>query len=164
MAIASSDIQMRLSGGAANASMLASIGGAMSSTAWASNIFDDITAGESAAGESEYRCVYVRNNHGTLTWTAPVVFILTNTPSPGTDVSIGLGTSAKNGTETAVADENTAPAGVTFSAAANQAAGIALGDLGPGESRAIWIKRTVAAGAAAYADSFALRAIGSTGP
>lgn len=164
MAIASSDIVYRLSGGASNATPILSLGGAKSSNAAGATIFDDVAAGESAAGDIEYRCVYVHNAHATLTLTSPVVWIATNTPSPGTTVDVGVGTSAKNGTEQTVADENTAPSGITFSAAATQGAGVALGDLGPGEHRAIWIRRTVTAGAAAYADSFTVRVTGSTAP
>ena len=46
----------RLSGGAANTNPLASLGGIMStSTAAGSNIFDDVTGDEGAAGDVEYR-------------------------------------------------------------------------------------------------------------
>lgn len=161
MAIASTDIVFRLSGGAANATPLASIGGAKSSVA-AGAIFDDVSSAESSAGDIEYRCVYVHNAHATLALTAPVAWIAANTPSPGTTVDVGVGTSAVNATEQTVANENTAPTGVTFSAAATQGAGVALGDIPAGQSRAVWIRRTVTAGAAAYADSFTVRATGTT--
>jgi hypothetical protein len=164
MAIAASDIIFRLSGGASNATPLTSLGGAKSSVAAASTIFDDVSAGESSAGDAEYRCVYVHNAHATLTLTAPVIWIATNTPSPGTVLDVGVGTSAVNATEQTVADENTAPSGVTFSAAASQGAGVALGDIPAGQHRAIWVRRTVTAGAAAYADSFTVRVTGTTAP
>lgn len=164
MAIASTDIIHRLSGGASNATPITSLGGIKSSNAAGATIFDDVAAGESAAGDIEYRCLYVHNAHATLTLTAPVVWIATNTPSPGTSIDVGVGTSAVNATEQTVADENTAPSGVTFSAAASQGAGVALGDIPPGQSRAYWIRRTVTAGAAAYADSFTTRVTGTTAP
>jgi hypothetical protein len=164
MAIAASDIVYRLSGGASNATPLTSLGGVKSSVAASTTIFDDVAAGESSAGDTEYRCVYVHNAHATLTYTAPVAWIATNTPSPGTTIDVGVGTSAVNATEQTVADENTAPTGVTFSAAATQGAGVALGDIPPGQSRAIWVRRTVTAGAAAYADSFTVRVTGTTAP
>lgn len=164
MAIASTDIIHRLSGGASNATPITSLGGVKSSNAAGATIFDDVAAGESAVGDIEYRCLYVHNAHATLTLTAPVVWIATNTPSPGTSIDVGVGTSAVNATEQTVADENTAPSGVTFSAAATQGAGVALGDIPPGQSRAYWIRRTVTAGAAAYADSFTTRVTGTTAP
>lgn len=162
MPIASTDIQFRLSGGASNATPLTSVGGAKSSVAAGAAIFDDVQPAESSSGDTEYRCLYVHNAHATLTLTAAVAWIPTNTPSPGTSLDVGVGTSAVNATEQTVADENTAPAGVTFAAAATQGAGVVLGDIPAGQSRAIWIRRTVTAGAAAYADGFTLRATGST--
>jgi len=162
MAISSTDIQYRLSGGASNASPAASLGGAKSSTTAGAAIFDDVSSAEATAGDVEYRCVYVHNAHASLSLIGAVLFILTNTPSTSTTVDVGLGTSAVNGTEQTVADESTAPSGVTYSAAANQAAGIALGDIPAGQSRAVWVRRTISAGAAAVNDTFTFRAAGDT--
>ena len=163
MAIVSTDIQYRLSGGSSNSDPAASLGGVKSSTA-ASNYFDDVSSAEASAGDTEYRCVYVHNNHGTLSLIGAKVFIQTNTPSSATDVAIGLGSSAINGTEQTVADESTAPTGVSFSAPTTFAGGLALGDLAAGAHKAVWVRRTVNAGAAAYADSFTLRVQGDTNP
>ena len=163
MAIVSTDIQYRLSGGASNSDPALSLGGVKSSTA-ASNYFDDVSSAEASAGDTEYRCVYVHNNHGTLTLIGAKVFIQTNTPSSDTDVAIGLGSSAINGTEQTVANESTAPTGVSFSAPTTFAGGLAIGDLAAGAHKAVWVRRTVNAGAAAYADSFTLRVQGDTNP
>ena len=43
------------------------------------------------------------------------ILIVTNTPSTDTSIEIALGSSAVNGTEQTIANENTAPTGVTFS-------------------------------------------------
>ena len=163
MAIVSTDIQYRLSGGASNSDPALSLGGVKSSTA-ASNYFDDVSSSEAGTGDTEYRCIYVHNNHGTLSLIGAKVFIQTNTPSSDTDVAIGLGSSAINGTEQTVADESTAPAGVSFSAPTTFAGGLAIGDLAAGAHKAVWVRRTVNAGAAAYADSFTLRVQGDTNP
>jgi len=162
MAIQPTDIQFRLSGGASNASPAASLGGAKSSVAADASIFDDVSSAEAAAGDVEYRCVYVHNSHASLPLVGAVLWIPSNTPSTSTTVDVGLGTSAVNGTEQSVANEGAAPSGVTFSAAATQAAGIALGDIPAGQSRAVWLRRTVSAGAAAIADSFTIRVTGDT--
>jgi hypothetical protein len=164
MPIVSTDIQYRLSGGASNSDQNASLGGAKSSNQASSAIFDNVSAAEAAAGDIEYRCVYVHNNHATLTLESAVLWIQTNTPSSGTAVDVGLGTSALNGTEQTVGDENTAPSGVTFSAAANKGAGISLGNIPAGQHRAVWVRRTTTAGAAVAADSFTLRTEGETLP
>ena len=163
MAIISTDIQYRLSGVASNSDTALSLGGVKSSTA-ASNYFDDVSSTEASAGDTEYRCVYVHNNHGTLSLIGAKVFIQTNTPSSDTDIASGLGSSAINGTEQTVADESTAPSGVSFSAPTTFAGGLAIGDLAAGAHKAVWVRRTVNAGAAAYSDSFTLRVQGDTNP
>lgn len=154
MAIVAGDFEVRLSGGAGNADVNASLGGVKSSVevvdASLHNLFDVVSGAEAVAGDVEYRCVYLHNANGVNTMLGAEVFIDTNTPSPGTAVAIGVGSSAVNGNEQTVADESTAPAGVTFSAADGVENGLALGDIPPGQHRAIWIRRTVTAGAAAY--------------
>ena len=163
MAIVSTDIQYRLSGGASNAVTASSLGGVKSSVA-ASNYFDDVSSAEAGTGDTEYRCIYIHNAHATLALLRAKVFIQTNTPSSDTDVAIGLGSSAINGTEQTVADESTAPTGVSFSAPTTYAGGLSIGDLAAGAHKAVWVRRTVNAGAAAYADSFTLRVQGDTNP
>ncbi len=155
MPIISTDIKYRLSGGASNTDPNASIGGIKSSTevgAGLHNLFDVVGSAETTAGDTEYRCVYVHNAHATLTLDNAVAFIPTQTPSPDTSIEIGVGAAAINGTETAVANESTAPAGVTFFAAASLGAALALGNIPAGQHKALWVKRIVNAGAAAYTD------------
>lgn len=157
MPIVSGDIIYRLSGGASNSDPAASLGGVKSSTPMGSNLLDDVSSAESAAGDVEYRAFYVHNAHATLTMENAVCWIQANTPSGDTTLDIGLGTSAVNGTEQTVANESTAPSGVTFSAAANEGSAIALGNIPPGEHRAVWVRRTVSAAAAASNDTATLR-------
>lgn len=164
MPIIASEIQYRLSGGASNSDPNASLGGVKSSNSLSGTLFDDVSSAQAAAGLVEYRCFYVHNNNGTLTLIAPKVWIQSNTPSATTTVAIGLGTSAQGGTEQTVANEGTAPSGVTFSEPADFATGIALGDIPNGGHRAVWVRRTVTAGTAAVADSFTLRVQGDTNP
>lgn len=153
MPIISTDIVYRLSGGASNTDVNASLGGAKSSTSVGTglhNLFDVVGSAEAAAGDTEYRCVYVHNNHGSLTMQAAKIWISSNTPSTDTTVEIALGSSAVNGTETSVANENTAPSGPTFSAPASEGAALSIGDIPAGQHKAVWIKRIVNTGAAAY--------------
>lgn len=166
MPIVSTDIEYRLSGGAANADPNASIGGAKSSFeigAGLHNLFDVVGSAETTAGDTEYRCFYVHNAHPTLTLENAVVYIQSNTPSADTLVEIGIGAAAVNATETAVANESTAPELVTFDFAANLGSALVIGDIPPGQHQAIWVKRTINAGAAAYTDDQAtIRVQGDT--
>lgn len=162
MPIASTDIKFRLSGGASNTNPDASLGGVKSTTDAPSNLLDTVSSAEAASGDVEYRCEYVHNAHATLTLEAAKVWVQANTPSADTTIDIGLGTSAVNATEQTVVDEQTAPSGVTFSAAANEAGAVSLGNIPAGQSRAIWIRRTITAGAVAANDTATLRVKGDT--
>jgi hypothetical protein len=172
MAIIASDIVFRLSGGAANASQTASLGGARSTAGGAAiittdtinNVWSDVSGAEGAAGSVKYRCIYVLNNHGSLTYTAPKIWISANTTSADDEIDIAIGSSAVNGVEQTIANEDTAPTGgVTFTHPTTFAGGLALSDLPFGQHRAIWIKRTVnAAAAAANANPYTLSVQGET--
>lgn len=167
MPIASSDIKFYLSGGAANSDPNAALGGAISSTeitdASVANLFDNVSSAESSAGDTEYRCLYMKNTHATLALQSAKVYIQTNTPSADTSAEIGLGSSAVNGTESTVANESTAPGSVTFSTAAGVGNALSIGNIPAGQHKAIWVKRIVGAGAAAYnADSVIIRVEGDT--
>jgi len=167
MPITSTDLKFHLSGGAANSDPNAALGGAISTTqivdATVANLFDNVSSAESAAGDTEYRCFYVKNTHATLTLQAAKVYIQTNTPSADTSAEIGLGTSAVNGTEQTVANESTAPSGVTFSTAAGSGNALSIGNIPAGQHKAIWLKRIVNAAAAAYnSDSVIIRVEGDT--
>ena len=165
MPIISTDIQYRLSGGAANSDPLLSLGGAKSSVAAGTNLFDDVPSAEASAGRIEYRCVYIHNAHGTESYLDPVrLWISANTPSPGTTLDIGLGSAALNAVEQTVANEITAPAGVTFTSPATFGAGIVVPTIPAGQHRSVWIRRTVNAGAAAFADSATLSIQGDVNP
>lgn len=154
MSIISADFTLRLSGGASNTDGNASLGGIKSSQVVSSSVdalFDAVSAGEAATGDTEYRCVYLHNANATDTMTNAVVYISSQTTSPNTSIEIGVGTAAVNATETAVADESTAPAGVSFSAPSTAGAGLALGTIPPGQHKAIWIKWVADPAAAATA-------------
>lgn len=164
MPILASEIDYRLSGGAANADPTLSIGGIKSSVEMSTTIFDDVSSAEAAAGDVEYRLVYVHNAHGTLSYQSAKTWVQTQTPSADTEVAIGLAAAGLNATETAVANENTAPAGVTFSAPTDFAGGLSLGTIPAGQHYGVWIRRTVTAGAASASDSFTLRTQGDSNP
>lgn len=157
MPIIASEIQYRLSGGAANADPMLSLGGIISATAAPAGLFDTIVGAESAAGDVEYRCIYVRNGNATLAMQTAALFIQANTASADTQVAVGLGTSAVNVAEQTIANESTAPVGVTFSEPTTLAAGIALGSIPAGQFRAVWLRRTINVAAAASNDTYNLR-------
>jgi hypothetical protein len=158
MPISSGDIKLKLSGGAANAVASASLGGAASSADMPELIFDTVTGEQSAAGAVEYRCVYIKNNDPVRTMYATVAWFDTNTPNIATNLSMGLGTSAMNAVEQVVAAGTTAPTGVTFTSPDAKNIGVAIGNIPPLQTRALWLRRSVTAGAAATtADTFGVK-------
>lgn len=165
MAIVAADILIKLTGGAGNADPNASLGGVISATDAGASIFDDVSGAEGAAGDTEYRGVDLKNNHGTLAYLAPKVWIGTDTPSADTDADVALAAEAVNTTMATIANENTAPASVTFAnTAVSFATGLSIPDIPAGQFKGIWLKRVVTAGAAAAADSFTVNFQGDTNP
>jgi hypothetical protein len=171
MPIASADIVFRLSGGAANVAPASSLGGARSTagggvitSAVANNLWDDVSGDESATGDTEYRGIYVLNNHGSLTLQNAKVWIDSLTSSAQTEFDIALAGEGLNGTMETVASESAAPAGETFTRPVTKAAGLSLGNIPFGQHYGIWIKRTVDAGAAAANDTGSIRVEGDTAP
>lgn len=159
-----------LSGGAGNADPNASLGGARSSTLLGSglhNLFDPVSGDDAAAGDTEYRCVYFRNEdpnaNGLL---APAkLWVSSLTSSADTEIAIGFDAAGKNGVATTVVDENTPPVGVSFSTPTSKPTGLDL----PGapymedDQVALWVRRTVNTGAAATeSDAGSLRVEGDT--
>lgn len=148
MAITAGNFETRLSGGAANASGNAALGGIKSATVMSSTVdqlFDFTSAAEAVAGDVEYRCIYLSNANGTDTMLGATVWISAQTPLAGTVLDIGLGFAAVNVTEQTVANESTAPTSVSFSAPSSFAAGLVIGDIPAGQHKAIWLRRTVIA-------------------
>jgi hypothetical protein len=164
MPIVAGDIDYHLSGGAANSDVNASLGGAISSVqlvdATLHNLFDQVSSAESSAGDTEYRCIYVKNNHGSLTLQNAVVWIQTQSGEATT--AIALAGEGVNGTAETVADESTAPVGESFSSPVTEGAALSIGDIPAGEHMAIWVRRTVAAAASAANDTAILRVKGDT--
>lgn len=168
MAVAASDMKLLLSGDSGNTAPNASLGGGRSSTEvifspTLNNLFDDVAALEAALGSTEYRCVYVQNDHATDTITLVKVWIQTQTPSTFTAIAIGLDPAGKNATAFGpISPSDVAPTGVSFSSPTDAAGGLSLGTLNAQDVYPIWIRRTVTAAAPAAAnDAFSLGFLGT---
>ncbi|NKE69900.1 hypothetical protein [Candidatus Manganitrophus noduliformans] len=163
MAITPSDLLYFLTGGAANADPNLSLGGVTSNTQVGTSLhslFDAVSSAEGAAGDTEYRAIDIKNNHGSETMVAAGVYISQETVSVHTTVALAYDST---GTQSVV-NESTAPTAVTFSTPLTKPAGIALGNIAPGATRRIWVRRTVTAGAVPANDSGSLSAYWDTGP
>lgn len=133
------------------------------------NVFADLTGDQNAASQVDYQCIFVHNNHATLTLQNAVVWITTQV-SGGADMAIGLDTTAVSavGSATAqaltIASATTAPSGVTFSAPTTKAGGLSIGNIAAGNVKAIWLRRTATNSSALANDGATLRVEGDTAP
>lgn len=165
------DLEMRLSGGAANTDKNASLGGARSTAVGGvipkaltvNSMFDDVSGAEEQAGDIEYRGFYVRNA-GDQTAENVKLWISSNTPDPDTQVAIALAGEGLNGTMEIIPSEDMAPIGEAFTEPASEGAGLSLGNIPAGQHYGIWVRRTIPAGAGASADEFTLAASFDTAP
>jgi hypothetical protein len=156
MPIVASDIVFRLSVAAAagdttGGTPATSLGDQVSTTvitpAALENIFDNVSGAEALAGDVEYRGIFVLNNHATLTLTGATASVQSQTAGGATaDIALdNIAVSAKGSASpqmATIANENTSPGG---SAGAFGAGPLSIGDIGPGQVKGIWIRRTVGA-------------------
>lgn len=176
MAIVAADILFKFSVAAAAGNTTAgtaagSLGDQISTTqitdATLHNLFDIITGDENAASDVEYRCYFVHNAHGSLTWENVVVWLSGETAG-GAVAAIavdGVAASAIGSASPqadAVGNESTAPSGEAFSSPTTKGTGLSVGNLAAGECRAIWVRRTAANTAALDADGVVIRCEGDT--
>lgn len=179
MAIVAGDILFKLStkSGAAGNSLAqgdpnASLGKYISTTAVSgtalNNLFDDVSGAENAASDVEYRCFFIHNNHGSLTYQNVVVYVSGGDPAGGANVAIGVDTTAASAIGSAsaqaleVANEGTAPAGVTFSTPTTVGTGLTVGNIPAGSCRAVWIRRSATNSAAVTAETVTIAVSGDT--
>jgi len=171
MPIVASDILMRISGGASETDPNNALGGAMSTvgggivvTDVLNNDMDDITSAEASTGIIIYHGYYWENTHGSLTYIAPKMYIDTQTASGDTDLAIAIADEAVNTSIEIIANETTAPSGPVFTAPANFAAGISVGDLDSTDFRGWWARYTVNNSATAILDTMTMGIQGDTNP
>ena len=115
------------------------------------NIIRDITAAESAAGITIYRAIAIQNNSGTDSWT-PTAWLPAGASSGGVSVAIGVDPAAASDKDSAsaqgaeIANETTAPVGVTFSSPTTSGGAISLGAIAVDFVKFLWIRVTVTPG------------------
>lgn len=178
MAITATDLLFKLSvktgsaGNSTSGTPAGSLGKYISTTQLSgtalNNLFDDISGAENAASTVDYRCIFIHNNHGSLSLTSAKVYLSAEV-SGGASIAIAVddiaasavGSSSAQGAE--IANETTAPTGVgAFSSPTTYAGGLSLGDIAAGSCRAIWVRRTAANSAAKNNDGVTIAVAGDT--
>lgn len=147
MAVLSSEIKFYYSGGTTNSSPANSIGGSISSveiSASLHSLFDIVGVIESRIGDTEYRCMYVKNTNNTSSLFDILVWITNSSLTEGLDLSLGLAVEGINGTAELLASEGVTPSSVVFSTPTSFSNALTIAELQPSEYHAIWIKRVLA--------------------
>lgn len=137
------DVRAKLSGGSNNASAAASLGGVRSSVQASSDIFNNVSRLQADTGQTDYRLIYVTNLSDSMS-ASVVAFIdvqLTGTQS----LAIAVSTEGVGATVASIGSSTSVPSGVSFSAPSTVETGLDLGTLGPGQSRGLWLRRTITA-------------------
>jgi hypothetical protein len=168
MSVTASDMYLRYSVSAAAGNTTAgtaatSLGDQLSTTAITTatmnNLFDDISAAEATAGRTEYRCVFVHNDHATDTAFSVQVSIQSDTAGGSTYAiasdNIGVVAEGSASAQAAtIANETTAPTNVS----AFGTSALTIGTMGPNTCAAVWVRRTASASTAATtSDNVTLR-------
>jgi hypothetical protein len=130
-------------------------------------LFDQITGDENAASDVEYRCMFVHNNHASLTW-ENVVAWLSAEVAGGANAAISIDTTGvtPKGQASAqaktIVDEGTAPSAQTFSSPTTKGTGLAIGNIPAGSVAAIWVRRSATNSGAVDNDGVTIRCEGDT--
>jgi hypothetical protein len=178
MPIASSDVLIKTSistGTAGNQSTQTTAGSSLGkyistsqiTDATLNNLFPDVTGDENAASNVDYQCVFVHNNHGSLTLQSPVIYISAEVAG-GVSAAIAVDSTASSALGSAsaqsltIANKNTAPAAISFSSPTTKATGLSLGNIANGNVKAFWIRRTAANTAAVNSDGATVTVAGDT--
>lgn len=131
-------------------------------------LYDDVSGAENAASAVDYRCVFVHNSNGSNALENAVVYLSAEVAG-GASIAVGADTTAASAIGSAsaqalqVANETTAPAGVTFSSPTTAGAGVSLGTIPSGQCKAFWVRRTASNSAALSGDGVTLTVSGDTG-
>ena len=179
MAITSTDILLKYSNSAATTGNTTDaynhLGGYMSKTNVASNslnnLFSDITGAQNTASQTDYRCIFVFNNHATLTLYNTIAYISAEVAGATTILlavdNIAATWNALTNSRQASVTANTtsipnATPALIFSSPTTADTAIVLGDLLPGYCRALWVQRKAGNTTAKNSDGFVLRVSGDT--
>jgi len=107
-------------------------------------LLPDVAAAEAGTGETIYRCFYLYNASSSGVLGSLKLFLLLDTYSRS-DIHIGVDPIGIAGEAVTIADQYTAPVGVSFSQPTEESP-LVVGDIEGSEWIPIWIRRTIPAG------------------
>jgi len=133
------------------------------------NLFPDTTGDENATSQVDYQGMFVYNANASNPWELPIAWLSAEVAG-GVSYAVGWDTTAPSALANAsaqgltIANKNTAPAGVSFSAPTTKAGGVALGvNIPSAQVCLLWVRRTAANTVAVSNDGVTIRVEGDTG-
>lgn len=134
-----------------------SIGGAFSGISIPNNIkqnlFPNVTTAQAGQGLRQYRCIYLRAAN--YTYSDLKMFLTgTGTPSPDSQIFVGVGVSPINTAEPAIANEAVAPDGVVFILPNDELDALVLPDMTPNSYKSIWVQRVINGNSQGYLNDY----------
>lgn len=133
------------------------------STSGANVQFDDVASAEALAGDTEYRCFFVCNDHATDSALNVTIAIQVqagrSTWTVAADVTGVTAKASGSAQALTIANENTAPASITGSFASSAS----LGTIPAGSVAPFWVRRVTGASTAALTADTATLRIGGDG-
>jgi predicted phosphodiesterase len=154
------DLKFYLSGGYFNTEPNYSLGGETSSfpliSGTLNGLFDRVDTVEAEQGDTEYRCIYLRNTSQTRKLLGTKIWIETGTASADTAIAISIGSSGINGTEPLITDEGLEPPMQFFEIPLSEPDEPNIGDLYPGDHIGLWVRWQVRTGTQSIGDDFAV--------
>lgn len=156
----------------ANTTVGTFLGKYAASSLWAgggtNDLFADITGAQNAASQVDYAGLAIENGNAANAAQNSVAY-LSSEVAGGASTAIGADTTAASalGSATAqlvtIANNTTAPAGVTFTSPTTAGTGIALGSIPVANVKGLWVRRTAANTAALSGDGVTLAVQVDTG-
>lgn len=156
----------------ANTTVGTFLGKYAASSLWAgggtNDLFADITGAQNAASQVDYAGLAIENGNAANSAQNSVAY-LSSEVAGGASTAIGADTTAASalGSATAqlltIANNTTAPAGVTFSSPTTAGAGVSLGTIPVANVKGLWVRRTAANTSALSGDGVTLAVQVDTG-
>ena len=168
MPITPNNLKRYLTGGSSNTNPNNSLGGARSNTQVGTgnnNLWDNISSSETSSNRTEYRCEMIRNEHATLAWQAPRIYISQDNTNANITIAIGKSNQTQGSTPDQISFETTTPPGVTFSSPMTYSAAatnLSHSDVAARAFIAYWTRRTMTRNADASSDNYTITARGET--
>ena len=156
----------------ANTTVGTFLGKYAATSAWAgggtNDLFADITGARNAASQVDYAGLAILDNNTANAMQNTVIYLSAETAG-GASIAVGADTTAASAKGSAsaqlltIANNTTAPAGVSFSSPTTIGTGVSLGNIPVANVKGAWVRRTAANTAALSADGVTLAVTCDTG-